>query len=333
MIKLSIIVPVYNVDQFVERCVLSITNQDIPENEYEIILINDGSTDNSLEVITRLSKNYSNIIIHDQKNTGLGGARNKGLELAKGTYVWFIDSDDFITPNSLKELLSSTFDNNLDCLSFSFNCTDEAGQVIDWIHFKPDFNGKSVITGSEFYSNNYHDSYLCFYFFKRSIFLDHKIYFEQKINMQDSEIMPRIMNHVNRIMHLDKIIYSYVKRETSFINNNNSTVREKYYYSIIAVNDLLTNFKSSLQNNDALKLGLEKKLVSINKILFLQFLYNDFDTDTLNQIIKKLKQSKLYPFKSIAEQSKSKKIIYNTLRPFINKYPITSRNIYLKLRK
>lgn len=332
MIKLSIIVPVYNVESYIERCIRSIANQDIPNHQYEIIIINDGSTDDSLTIINNVSKEFNNILVHTQNNTGLGGARNKGISLAKGKYIWFIDSDDFIEKNSLSALINYTESNNLDVLSFDFNCTDEDGTIIDWINFKLDYLNKPFVDGETFYFNNYKHSYIWLYLFKKSIFTDHQIKFEERINMQDSEIMPRIMNHVKKIAPINNVVYYYVNRENSFINSKKKNVRKRYYDSIIKVNNLLTNFKNKLPKESLIKKGINNKLSDINRILFLQFIFNDFDQQTLEIVLKDLKSNKLYPFPPIKEENKIKKINYNLIRLAINKFPIATRNLYLKLK-
>lgn len=98
---LSIIIPVYNVEPFVEKCIRSCETQDISIHDYEIIVINDGSKDNSLEVVNRIAKEFSNIRVFSQPNAGLSAARNKGMREAKGDYYMFVDSDDWITDNCL----------------------------------------------------------------------------------------------------------------------------------------------------------------------------------------------------------------------------------------
>ena len=96
MIQLSIVIPIYNVEKYLYTCLLSIMTQDIPLTDYEVILINDGSSDGSLVIAERFAAQYSNIRLISQENRGLSGARNRGIEEAQGEYIWFIDSDDYI---------------------------------------------------------------------------------------------------------------------------------------------------------------------------------------------------------------------------------------------
>lgn len=101
---LSFIVPVYNTEKYIAECLNSLLEQDISADEYEIICVNDGSKDGSLNILNSYASTRSNINIIDQQNSGVSVARNTGLEQAKGDYIWFIDSDDLIEKNCLSEL-------------------------------------------------------------------------------------------------------------------------------------------------------------------------------------------------------------------------------------
>lgn len=101
---ISFIVPVYNTELYIEECLDSLLNQDISHDEYEIVCVNDGSTDGSSEILHNYASKYRNLVVIDKENGGVSVARNVGLEHANGDYIWFIDSDDLIKENSLNEL-------------------------------------------------------------------------------------------------------------------------------------------------------------------------------------------------------------------------------------
>ena len=122
--KLSIVVPVYNVEQYVRKCILSIINQ---ENdlfrEIEVIIVNDGTKYKSVEQIRDLVDKYNNITLVNQQNQGLSVARNNGMNKASGDYVWFVDSDDWISSDALKVLLPY-LDGKNDIVSFAYILTE-----------------------------------------------------------------------------------------------------------------------------------------------------------------------------------------------------------------
>ena len=102
---LSIIIPVYNVEPFVEKCIRSCEAQDVSKDDYEVVVVNDGSKDNSLDVVNRVANEFENIRVFSQANAGLSAARNKGMREAKGDYYMFVDSDDWIAENCLAKLI------------------------------------------------------------------------------------------------------------------------------------------------------------------------------------------------------------------------------------
>ena len=116
--RLSIIIPAYNVDQYLDRCIESCESQDIHQNDYEIIIVNDGSCDKSLNIANALANKYSNVNVISQENQGLSIARNTGMTLAKGNYIWFVDSDDYIVKNCVGSVLALCEKNDLDIPSF-----------------------------------------------------------------------------------------------------------------------------------------------------------------------------------------------------------------------
>ena len=101
---LSIITPVYNTAKYLPACLDSLLDQGIPYEEYEVILINDGSTDHSAEILDRYANEYPNLRVIHKENSGVSATRNIALDMAQGEYIWFIDSDDFIEKNVLPEL-------------------------------------------------------------------------------------------------------------------------------------------------------------------------------------------------------------------------------------
>ena len=103
--KVSVIVPVYNVEQYIDACMESLAAQSLPMNEFEIIFINDGSTDGSLEKCKMYEGMYDNVVVYTKENGGVGSARNVGIDKANGKYLLYLDADDVIIENTIEKVI------------------------------------------------------------------------------------------------------------------------------------------------------------------------------------------------------------------------------------
>lgn len=128
-VKLSLILPFYGVERYIGKCLESIYKQDIPEEQYEVICINDCSLDESEQIVLQYAQKHTNLsLIRHEQNKKLGAARNTGLRAARGNYVWFIDTDDYIQENCLKRILELCELNDVEVLHF--NIQDNFGHVM-----------------------------------------------------------------------------------------------------------------------------------------------------------------------------------------------------------
>lgn len=134
--KLSVIIPVYNVEEYIEKCIRSLQDQDIPYSDYEIIIINDGSPDNSREVIVKLVEKFNNIVFIEQENKGVSLARNAGIDRAKGKYIVFIDPDDYVMPNSFSGILAAADVSNAEVVFLGYRFLNADNSVKREILFK-----------------------------------------------------------------------------------------------------------------------------------------------------------------------------------------------------
>ena len=126
MTKLSIIVPVYNVEKYIRPCIESIFRQGLDDADYEVIIVNDGTKDRSMEMIADIIAAHQNIAVINQENQGLSVARNNGIKVAKGEYILMPDPDDLLIENSLKPLLEKALETKVDLVVADFlTMTDE----------------------------------------------------------------------------------------------------------------------------------------------------------------------------------------------------------------
>lgn len=321
--KLSIVIPVYNTELFIRKCLNSIVDQNISPNNLEVIVVNDGTKDNSISIINEFCSLYSNFKLINQSNSGLGAARNAGLKRATGDYVWFLDSDDFISDNSVKKILHEVNSYKPDILTLDFTCTDKNGVAIDWIEFKFFPRGGIGISGPDFFKKNYKWSYSCMYVMKISLLISNDLYFQPRINMQDAELIPQVLFHAKTVNISNISAYIYVKREESFINSVSPSVRERYFESVLEVHSRLTLFLKSLSDSDfIMKDALIKKINSVEEILFLSYVYENFGFDSTRKRLIKLKIQKVYPFEYNFDNKGMNKYYRKALLLGVNYSPI-----------
>lgn len=215
---ISLILPAYNVEKYIETCVHSCENQDLPRDGYEIIIVNDGSTDSTPLIAKRLSGVYENMRIVTQKNQGVSVARNNGFKLARGKYVWFIDLDDRISSNCIGKFLEIMERNDLDALvvapSISFRETFPE-------RFDSEADVSKVYDGESFLldSGLFVVGPWC-YIFKRQFWFNNNFEFYPGISYEDSQLIPWAIAHCKRIAGLTKFsCYDYIQRNGSTMNS------------------------------------------------------------------------------------------------------------------
>ena len=185
---LSIVVPVYNVEKYVRTCIESIFKQGLDEKCFEVIIVNDGSTDRSLEVITDIISQHSNIVVINQENQGLSVARNNGIAAAKGEYILMPDSDDILIENSLAPLLEISTDTKADLVVADFfTMTNEEITSFNIKEFmQPEIQLKKV-TGKQIYLEvlNPNHCYVWRTLYRKEFLITQELIFYPGIRYQD----------------------------------------------------------------------------------------------------------------------------------------------------
>ena len=257
-ISFSIIVPVYNTSNYIDKCINSILNQTY--KNFEIIIVNDGSTDNSVEILEKYKSNKK-IKIINQKNKGLSGARNRGIKEASKDYILFIDSDDYIE-ETLLETLNKTIKNE-DIIRFQAQEVNENYEIIKKYpeqEFK-DLTGKEafkIITTYNYIENAW------LYAYKKDYFIKNNFKFIEGVYHEDYGLTPLILIKASNIKSINYIGYNYLIRQGSIMNNNdyNKTIKKAsdtliQYKKIINL-DNNKYYKSYLSNIVILKLNTLK---------------------------------------------------------------------------
>ena len=292
MIALSIIVPVYNVSKYLEKCLDSLLCQDLRPEEYEIIIVNDGSTDNSEEIAKRYAETYSNVHLLTQANGGLSAARNTGIKQAVGKYIQFVDSDDYLEPNVLGALVKKMEHEQLDVLRFNYQNVNEEYQVYEpYKDYKPFVDYSDIVTSGETFLND-RLGYACYavqFIIKASILKQENNYFKSGIYFEDTEWTPRTLIQAKRVSSTNLMVYNYLLREGSITKSVTKEKKLKVLTDKLLLIDSLQNQMQTISDN-----RWYKGMISFTVVSVFGCIVADFYEDK-NKYLNELKQFKIYP--------------------------------------
>lgn len=219
-ISLSIVVPVYNVEEFLPKCIDSLLNQDLSAEDYEIILVDDGSPDRCGAICDEYASKYGNIRVVHRKNGGLSAARNSGIEIAQGKYIQFVDSDDYLEPNVLKTLVEKMERDSLDVLRFNYRNVNEEYEEIHpnkdpkrFVDYRDEICG-----GLTFLNERLGPACYVVQFMLKTELVKSVPLFMEGICFEDVEWTPRVLAAANRVTSENIIVYNYFIRQGSITN-------------------------------------------------------------------------------------------------------------------
>lgn len=242
-ILLSIIIPVYNVEKYLEQCIDTILNQlDVKQKLIEIILVDDGSLDNSGEICDDYSNLYSFIKVYHKKNEGLSATRNYGLKKSIGQYVWFIDSDDYIYINSLSQILKKIQNADFDILLGDAYIVDINGNLMKKIVHKGlkcniNYSGLEVIKEQIEKTNDY-VTVVWLGIYKRKFLIKNKLYFKSGLVHEDELWTPLTLVQAKSVIYVDAIIYNYRIRTNSIMRSEKKDLANHIESFIYIFNNL-----------------------------------------------------------------------------------------------
>lgn len=269
MLKISVIIPIYNNDKYIKKCLDSVLNQDF--KEFEVIIINDGSTDNSKAICEKYASKDSRVRLINIKNSGVSNARNIGLQNARGEYIQFIDSDDYIDKNMFKELYNISLNTNADVIISGITKinikTKNSKEVLPISSGL--YNKKEVLNNFELEQRKtglY--GYVSNKFIKASIINKYKIKFDTTIKLaEDLDFYLRLYNNTNNIyLHNKSYYYYYINYEKELYNKVN-------YFTQISIS---LKEKKLLDENKCLNNKNKNQINLIITNFCLCFLYDEF---------------------------------------------------------
>lgn len=321
--KLSIIIPVYNVENYIEDCLDSVYDGNL-EN-FEVLCIDDRGDDKSIHLIKEYirKKNIKNLtIIEHEENKGLSEARNTGINLAIGQYICFLDSDDMLNSKNLCKLLDEAIKNNLDIIEGRMKEVSETSINITTGMEELTRDSTEILDGDNYFSymckKSEYFPMACCRIYKLE-YLKGKYKFEPNLKFEDEEFSPRVIIDSQRIKYLDLFFYIYRRRDNSITTN---IVKDnKWVYSYFKIIDKLTQYAETIKDKKSYSF-LKERIANFTLSLLKNPIEYGSSKENLGEIIEIVKCKKIYKI-----PANSKNILIK-VQGYIMKYPKVFINLY-----
>ena len=315
--KLSVIIPIYNTSKYIEKCLNSVVNQTM--NNIEIIIVNDGSTDNSEEVIQKwINENQAKIEIKyfKKENGGLSSARNFGVKQATGKYITFVDSDDYLDKNIYKNL-ERYIDEEIELIKFKMCTVNENGTITEKLD-GPIFKKCTGIKAFEkLYTTDTFLEVSCIYLYRRDFYINKNFEFELTAYHEDFGLVPWILINAKSAVSTEYFGYFYFRRENSITDMKKPEKEKKKAY------DILKHYDNAMKRVENTDFDVEAKTM--------------FKRYYTNVLLLKVENLKGQEQKEFIKQIKTRKVYKNikpdNIKQLLKKILVmTNIKLYLKLR-
>ena len=314
--KLSIILPIYNVEKFLGACLESLYAQDISTEEYEIICVIDGSPDDSKQVVEGYMKKYSNIQLLIQENKGVCAARNVGLRNANGKYIWFIDPDDIIATNCLGKIICEMEKSEADVFEMQYKtCEEEHPFTREIIEFQVDGANKKGSSGSA-----------CLSVCSKDYLEENKIVFNESLSYGEDYLWAfQTKYRKHKSIYTDSALYVYRQRNNSAMNVQSEAKIKKHMDDMICLYYLYIDeserCKKDKMDKWILKNIEQRKRQCVEAALICLFRLR-LTTKEVKEQLKMLQEKQLYPYHFMFENLFGKERHSLKVRLFTFLFPI-----------
>lgn len=298
---LTYIVPVYNTAAYLPRCLQSIIDQPVAADDCEILVVDDGSTDGSRDVVERFAREYPQVRLLSQPNAGVSAARNLALDNASGRYVAFVDSDDYLEDGAAAAMLDRVVDDDLDVLVFNFSrmmpdgtdCKDTS---------RDNYASSTVTTGVDYLQQHVMSPYVWRYLVRRTLIEDNRLRFNTSfIACEDGDFIARFMLQAARVAHHNVKGYCYVKRSDSAMHNPDADHVKRRIFSQV---DAAASIDGTMRRYEAQTGKTAPASVAGLRNVYLFFsMTKALTSGCVDEVLRRIRQAGLYPFPCIGPEA------------------------------
>lgn len=298
---LSYIIPLYNTEAYIVRCLRSIIAQDLPEGGYEVIVVDDGSTDGGRELVEALAAEHPQVRLLSQTNAGVSAARNKALDAARGRFVQFVDSDDYLAEGMMKPLLQRAIDESLDVLVFNYNCVDADGN--DRPHDRDDnYPSTAAMTGVDYLEHHSMTPYVWRFLVRRDYLNQGNWRFDTSLIVcEDGALIARFLLNAPRVAHDGSAPYNYASRGDSAMHNPDPEHLKQRIFSQV---DAAVSIDEVIKYYEA-QTGLKApaSVAGVRNVYLYFSLTKAMTCGLVEEVVARMRRSGLYPFPCVGPEA------------------------------
>lgn len=298
---LTYIVPVYNTERYLVSCLNSIISQGMSEDTYEVLVVDDGSTDGSRDQIAAFTLLHPQVHLIIQENAGVSAARNRALDQARGRYIQFVDSDDYLQMGMMDRLVKRAMADDLDVLQFNYRSIGLNGDMLP-VAPGADEETTPVMTGVDFLKDHSLTPYVWRFLVKRDFIMSHQWYFNTSLIVcEDGAFITEFMLAAQRMACNAEAPYCYVKRSDSAMHNPNLEHLKRRIFSQIdsaAFIDATISEYEKAQGNSA-----PASARGLRNVYLYFALTKAFTSGCVKETVEYMRQKKQYPFPCVGPES------------------------------
>ncbi|NJB70290.1 glycosyltransferase involved in cell wall biosynthesis [Saonia flava] len=299
--KLSILIPLYNKEKYIERCFKSLLDQGLSNNEYEIIIVDDGSKDSGAAIVDEYAEKHSNIQLIRQQNQGPSVARNKCLAAANGDYVYFLDADDYLATNVLRLIIALAVENDLEILEFDTKQIAESAALdFDSLTQNPQDLPVLVMDGISYVAEYGFRNEAWRYIVKRSLLVDAGVRFIEGTLYEDAIFTASLFITAHRMAKVDIDVHRYIVVENSIVTSKDRAHNLKFIHGMV---NAIEHFHGLIKDLDSSHVDYNKVVKSLRgrqqafvfALLIRTLKYRLLSFKDLKKILSRLNTYEAYP--------------------------------------
>lgn len=296
--QLSIIIPCYNMEQYLPECLDSLYQQNLELSDFEVIVVNDESKDDTLEIANTYAQKYHNVKVIDKKNAGVGAARNSGFDIASGTYVYFLDPDDYLAENTLPTLIGLMESNSLDILTFNSKSVVQKRYPVSE-DIEESIESLVVKDGISYIATRKHKNEIWWFLINRDFMRSTGIRFIEGKWMEDAILTSELFCEARKMAHVDLDVHRYRILPTSAMRNKSP----EHYNKVIFDNanaahvyaDLIDSIPKDHPNAENCIKRLKTRQQSFVFFLMVRLMKSDISVKKIPEMLKGFQKIDAYP--------------------------------------